>query len=69
MNALAPTIPDIADESLDALAFEIWTYPDLDDYHGLTDHLRRCGWSVVAIGATRLDRLVDEAKAQRETRH
>ena len=69
MNALAPTIPEIADEALDALAFEIWTYPDLDDYHGLTDHLRDCSWSVVAIGAQRLDALVDEARAQRGSRH
>ena len=69
MNALAPTISCIADEALDALAFEIWTYPDLDDYHGLTNHLRDCGWSVHAIGATRLGALIDEARAQRGSRH
>jgi len=64
-----PVASDIACEALDALAFEIWAYPNLDDYLGLTDQLRRCGWSVHAIGATRLDALIDEARAARESQH
>ena len=56
---------DIASEGLDALAWEIWAWPNLDDYEGLTAHLRTLGYSITAIGATRLDALIDEARAQR----
>ena len=56
---------DIASEGLDALAWEIWAWPDLDDFEGLIVHLLRCGYSITAIGAPRLDALIDEARAQR----
>jgi hypothetical protein len=56
---------DIASEGLDALAWEIWAWPDLNDFEGLTAHLLRCGYCITAIGATRLDALIDEARAQR----
>ena len=53
-------------EALDALAWEIWAWPDLDDFEGLIVHLLRCGYSITAIGATRLDAAIDEACAQRK---
>ena len=56
---------DIASEGLDDLAWEILAYPNLDDFEGLTTHLLRCGYSITAIGATRLDALIDEARCSR----
>jgi tryptophan synthase alpha subunit len=62
-------LTEMSGPRLDAVAFEIATWPNLDDYFGLTNRLRDCGYSILEIGATQLDALIDEERAARETRH
>ena len=60
---------DLSPAQLDVIADEIAGWDTLDDYYGLTNRLRDVGYGVLEIGATRLDAMIDEERAARETRH